>query len=136
MGLRILPAALPLLAAALLTTGCAGRADPFDQSVAQVGREVARLEVHNRSWEDMVVYATRGPVRYRLGTVAGLGDGTFTVSSAVVEPGLRLSLAAAPVGSQRSYEAPMVALAPGDRVVWRLQSSLEHSDLSVRTQRP
>lgn len=136
MGLRFPPAALPLLAAALLTTGCAGRADPFDQSVAQAGREVARLEVHNRSWEDMVVYATRGPVRYRLGTVAGLGDGVFTVSSAVVDPGMLLALAVTPVGSQRAYEAPVVALAPGDRVVWRLQSAMEHSDLSVRTRRP
>lgn len=136
MGIHIRPAALPLLAAALLATGCAGRADPFDQPVAQAGREVASLEVHNRSWEDMVVYATRGPVRYRLGTVAGLGDGMFTVSAAVVEPGMRLSLAVTPVGSQQAYEAPVVALAPGDRVVWRLQSAMEHSDLSVRTRRP
>jgi hypothetical protein len=128
--------ALPLVAACLLSTGCAGRVDPFDRTVSQAGREVASLEVHNRSWEDLVVYATRGPVRYRLGMVMGLGDGVFVVPSSVVDQGLTLSLAASPVGSQQSYHAPPLALSPGDRVVWRLQSALEHSDVSVRTRRP
>lgn len=125
-----------LLVAPGFTSGCAARLDPFEEPVAQAGREVALLEVHNRNGEDMVVYATRGPVRYRLGTVTGLGDGVFTVHSTIVDRGLMLSLAATAVGSQRSYEAPPVALAPGDRVVLRLRSAPELSDVSVTTPRP
>lgn len=132
MAHRLALVALPLVMVPLLTAGCAGRPDPFARNVSVAGREVAHLEVRNRNTEDVVVYATRGSIRYRLGTVPGLADESFVVNAAVVDDGLTLLLAAAPVGSNRSYQTPPLALSPGDRVVWRLLTPMEMSDVSIR----
>lgn len=90
------------------------------------------LEVENRYWADMTVSVRRGVTVTRLGLVTTNGKRSFTIPSVVGAAGTSVVFMADPVGSDSSYESPVVPLARGDRYLWTLAVSLEHSTLVRR----
>ncbi len=120
-----------LLAVAMLATGCGGRrsASPF---VARAERGPMVLEVQNRNWADMTISVRRGGTVTRLGLVTTNGSRSFTIPTVVGAAGVSVVFLADPVGSGSAYPSPTVPLAKGDRYLWTLAVSLEHSTLVRR----
>lgn len=90
------------------------------------------LEVENRYWADMTVAVRRGGTVTRLGLVTTNGRRSFTIPTVTGVAGASVVFLADPVGSADTYESPMVPLARGDRYLWTLAVSLEHSSLVRR----
>jgi hypothetical protein len=90
------------------------------------------LVVTNQNVSEMVIYALRGSMRTRLGSVAGMGTARFRVSDVSINGVGDLRIVADPVGSPRVYTTSVINVVPGARVELRLEESLQISSYSVR----
>lgn len=89
------------------------------------------VAVENRSTRDVVIYAVRGTLRRRLGSVPGLSRAALTVPDTFTSDFGGFSLAATAIASGESYTSDPVAPQPGLRLVLTLEVRLASSALAV-----
>jgi hypothetical protein len=132
-------AALVALAACARGRGTSGaEAGPAADSAAAADSasrpEPARpvpLRIENRSRVDIVVHATRGTMRVRLGTVTAQTSAELRIPAAFVGDAGGLSLVADPVGGRTSSRSPTFTLRNGNRVIWTVDANPALSSLGV-----
>lgn len=124
---------LTAMAAALLLTACAGAS--YDRPSEAHGQSPVQVEVTNNNWLDMTVYAVRGSMRVRLGTVTTGERERFKLPRSVNVAAGELSLLADPIGSGQKYQSQPLIVEPGARVTWSLENQLALSSFSVQSMR-
>ena len=124
---------LGLLALTVAVSGCA---TPAVNKLAELGSEPSSgrfvVEVVNRNWQDMHVYATKGSVKYRLGRVGANETRELRLPNGLAGHTGFVRLAARPTGGRTYYYSDPVALAPGQRLGWSLESNLNFSYYWIR----
>jgi hypothetical protein len=91
---------------------CSGR-DPASNPSPSTA---AMLQVENRGFADMVIYAISGAQRVRLGLATGNSTKSFTIPSALVRGAGPLRFLADPIGGSRSPISEEMVVQPGDIV--------------------
>ena len=126
-----------LLAAAACARGPKFPPPPRDPSIPSAdsaesapARAVA-LRVENRNRADITVYATRGAVRTRLGTVTAATNADLVIPAVYVNDTGGFQLVADPVGGRGSFASQRIVVRSGQRVVWALESTLARSSVAV-----
>jgi hypothetical protein len=74
------------------------------------------LQVENRAFSDMVIYAISGSQRIRLGLATGNSTRGFTIPPAVLRGGGPLRFLADPIGGSRTPVSEEMVVHPGDIV--------------------
>jgi hypothetical protein len=101
----------PVLALVVMLA-CGGRdpgAGPSPESAAQ-------LQVENRGFADMVIYAVSGAQRIRLGLANGNSTKAFTIPSFLLRRAGPLRFLADPIGGSRTPISEDMVVQPGDIV--------------------
>lgn len=75
------------------------------------------VQVENRGFQDMTVYAVRSSQRIRLGIVPGHSTKVFDVPRALLGGLTPLRFIADPIGTTRASVSEEITVAPGDTVV-------------------
>jgi hypothetical protein len=89
------------------------------------------LVVDNDNIAEVVIYALRGNLRSRIGSVRGLSTGRFTVHDVMLGGQGDLRLLADPVGSTKTYTSPVIHVVPGAEVELQVRQNLKISTFSV-----
>jgi hypothetical protein len=76
----------------------------------------AMLQVENRAFADMVIYAVRGAQRVRLGLATGNSTKSFTIPNYLIGGAGPLRFVADPIGGDRTPVSEEMAVQPGDIV--------------------
>jgi hypothetical protein len=76
----------------------------------------AMLQVENRGFADMVIYAVRGGQRTRLGLANGNSTKAFTIPASLIRASGSLRFLADPIGGRRSPISEEMLVQPGDIV--------------------
>jgi hypothetical protein len=105
--IRIIPCV-----AVLLFAGCAGR----NPESAPNPDDAAMVQVENRGFADMVVYAISGAQRVRLGIATGNSTKSFTIPRTLIRGAGQLRFLADPIGGSRSPISEDIVVQPGDVV--------------------
>ncbi|HEY3012070.1 MAG TPA: hypothetical protein VGJ36_04930 [Gemmatimonadales bacterium] len=74
------------------------------------------LQVENRSFADMVIYAVSGAQRIRLGLATGNSTKSFTIPSSLIRGATPLRFLADPIGGSRTPVSEEMIVQPGDIV--------------------
>ncbi len=111
--MRSLRNLLLLLLPVLLLAGCAGTRS---RGAADDGSLRTTVEVENRSWSAVNVYAVRGGQRVRLGTVQAVSTSVLTIPTAVVSGVTSLSFLIDPIGSNRTPITQEISVREGDQI--------------------
>lgn len=74
------------------------------------------LQVDNRGFADMVVYAVSGAQRLRLGLATGNSTKSFTIPSSLLRGAAPLRFLADPIGGSRTPISEDMVVRPGDIV--------------------
>lgn len=119
-----------LLGAAMLTAPLVACVGKRSNTAIDPARE-SYVAVTNNHWLDVVVYAVRSNVRFRLGTVRGLSEGTLPLKRSVVGAGDNIQLLVAPIGSSRYHVTDYVSFGPDMWIDFKVQSPLNLSTLSI-----
>jgi hypothetical protein len=101
----------PVVALAILLA-CGGRSPGSGASP----ESAAMLQVENRSFADMVIYAVSGAQRVRLGLATGNSTKSFTVPSSLIRGAGPLRFLADPIGGSRAPISEEMMVQPGDIV--------------------
>jgi hypothetical protein len=104
---RVLPALL--LAASLACGGRNGGSNPSPD-------DPAMLQVENRGFADMVIYAISGAQRFRLGLATGNSTKSFTIPRGLLRGAGPLRFLADPIGGRRTPISEDIVVQPGDVV--------------------
>ena len=75
------------------------------------------VQVDNRGFLDMAVYAARSVERIRLGTATGNSKTNLRIPSSLVNGLTPLRFIADPIGASRASVSEEITVAPGDTVV-------------------
>jgi hypothetical protein len=116
-------------AAAVLTLGACASGNSMENGSIATG---AVLEVENNNWADMNIYAVRGSMRQRLGTVASFDKRRFVVRSELLLNPDGLLLEADPIGSRDVLRSPPIVVSPGQTVHWDIENHLSLSSAYIR----
>ena len=110
MNVRVLAASVALLGLAACSgfKRGAGTTDPNQPTIVQVD---------NRGFLDMAVYASRSLERIRLGTATGNSKTNLRIPSSLVNGLTPLRFIADPIGATRASVSEEITVAPGDTVV-------------------
>ena len=122
--------ALTVSAAVLTAAACAPRSGSGPQPRA----EPVTVEVTNQNRRDVRVFVIRSGTEVRLGTVVSGRTGIFSYRG--LQPGTSetLRIGAEVIGSGANFSSEGVRVAPGERVMLRLEDLLQSSSISVRRQ--
>ena len=121
---------IPMFALALGTAVAAPAQATDVRAAAQDSvRQGVTINVVNNNWLDMRVYVIVGSVRYRLGTVNGLGRRTLKVPASAVSIGNDIRLVAVPFGQRSATYTRVMLVYPGDKLEYRIESRLALSNL-------
>lgn len=90
------------------------------------------LSVENHNWSDVVVYAVRSGMRYRLGTVTSMQRAELAVPPALTVADGDLRLLLDPIGSRNVFVTDPILVAPGDQVLFSVENHLPLSSWMVR----
>jgi hypothetical protein len=96
----------------VMFAACAGRTADTSSSPDSE----ATLQVENRGFSDMVIYALNGSQRIRLGTATGNSTRTFALPRYLVRTGGPLRFLADPIGGNRTPVSDEMMVQPGDLV--------------------
>ncbi|HUE95618.1 MAG TPA: hypothetical protein VMN39_03115 [Longimicrobiaceae bacterium] len=124
-----LPALLTVLLAVALG-GCSMKNQPQTEPESGELAE-ARVNVMNNNWLDMVVYAERGGMRIRLGTVTSMTREMLTIPQNVLVSSSGIRLIASPIGSSANYATYPFDVWPGDTVEFKIENNLGTSNVST-----
>ena len=72
------------------------------------------LQVENRGFADMVIYAINGAQRIRLGTATGNSTQAFPIPNTLLRGSGSLRFLADPIGGSRTPISEEMAVQPGD----------------------
>ncbi len=121
---------IPMCALALGTAVAAQAQDTDVRAAAQASvRQGVTINVVNNNWLAMRVYVIVGSVRYRLGTVNGLGRQTLKVPASAVSIGTDIRLVAVPSGQRSGIVTLVMFVSPGDELEYRIEQRLALSNL-------
>ena len=121
---------IPMFALALGTAVAAQAQDTDVRAAAQASvRQGVTINVVNNNWLAMRVYVIVGSVRYRLGTVNGLGRQTLKVPVGVVSNGNDIRLVAVPFAQRSATYTREMLVYPGDELEYRIEQRLALSNL-------
>lgn len=117
-----------LLLIAIASAGCSTKQQtrPLSQRDAD-----ARVRVENNNWLDMAIYAERGSMRQRIGTVTSMGREMLTIPRNMLASVSSIRLIASPIGSPSDYATQPVDVWPGDTVDFTIQNSIGISSVST-----
>lgn len=116
----------------LVTSGMGAGCAPAARSAnAADGDERVTVRVENHNWADVNVFAIRGGMRVRLGTVTTASTERFRLPSSFTMASNDLVLVADPIGSRFSYTSPPIMVMPGEQILWRVENNMNHSSLRV-----
>jgi hypothetical protein len=90
------------------------------------------VQVENRNFLDVVIYAVQGGGRIRVGDVTGTSSKTFVVQLNRVSMGGEVRFLADPVGSGRSWTTEALHVFAGQTVQLTIESDVRRSTLSIR----
>ena len=107
-------AMLPLLLGMTLSSACAANSNS-DEAAEPV--PATHLQVQNRAYLDMTIYAYRSSQRTRLGIATGNATTTFTIPQTLIFGATPLRFQADPIGGTRSPVSQEIQVSPGDVVV-------------------
>jgi hypothetical protein len=99
----------PLLALGLACGGGKSAQEPSPSSAAM-------LQVENRGFADMVVYAVSGAQRIRLGIATGNSTKAFTIPLTLLRSAGAIRFLADPIGGNRTPISEEMVVQPGDIV--------------------
>lgn len=115
--------ALLALAGACASAGTAARGPSTTEQPVIV-------EVTNRNWSNMVVYAVRLGARYRLGTVNSMTTQRFRIPKTLAAAsGLRLM--ADPIGSSRTFVTEPIQVSRGQKIEFTVENLITTSNFAV-----
>jgi hypothetical protein len=103
-----------ILVAAALVTLSACNAFKHGDTAASSGPTT--LEVDNRGFVDMTIYAVRNSQRIRLGTALGNKKTDLTIPPALMSGMTQLRFVADPIGGARPSVSEEITVVPGDTV--------------------
>lgn len=128
--------------AALASTACAharpGGATPPATAAGDSAKALTAavgpipVEIDNRSSLDAVVYAVRGSIRQRLGTVAAVSRLSAVLPSSLTDDRGGVAFQAHHLAGNRSFTTDRIVPQPGERLVLTLQTRLDQSTVEVR----
>ncbi len=123
---------IPMFALALGTAVAAQAQDTDVRAAAQASvRQGVTINVVNNNWLAMRVYVIVGSIRYRLGTVNGLGRQTLKVPVGVVSNGNDIRLVAVPFAQRSATYTREMLVYPGDELEYRIEQRLGLSNLFI-----
>jgi hypothetical protein len=96
----------------ILTAGCAGH----NQRPAPNPDDPAMVQVENRGFADMVIYAVSGSQRVRLGLATGNSTKSFTIPATLIRGSSPLKFLADPIGGSRTPITEEMVVQTGDIV--------------------
>lgn len=122
---------LILLAVALAATSSLGACVRGARGIPT--SDTVTIEVENRNYLDVVIYALQGSSRVRIGQVTGTSRGSFDVSLRQISTGGGdVRFLADPVGSSRVWTTEQLHLTGGQIVELYVESDVGRSTLSIR----
>jgi hypothetical protein len=96
----------------MFLAACGGR----QQNSAPDPNNAAMVQVENRGFADMVIYAVSSGTRVRLGLATGNSTKSFTIPPALIRGAGPLRFLADPIGGSRSPITEDILVSPGDVV--------------------
>lgn len=96
----------------VILTACA----PGSKAASPEPASTAMVQVENRGFTDMVIYAINGGQRVRLGLVTGNSTQTFTVPRYLTNGGGPIRFLADPIGGNQTPVSEEMSVRPGDLV--------------------
>ena len=99
-----------MLSMVVVMAGCARNARPASQV------DPTFVEVDNRRFADMVIYAIDGSRRIRIGTATGNVSTKLRIPTSLVGKGHDVQFLADPIGGQRTGVSQTIYVQPGDTV--------------------
>jgi hypothetical protein len=90
------------------------------------------LVVQNRGWENVTVFAVRGPVAIRVGSVDGMSTRTFALTPAILGPGGMIQLKGLRRISGEQFLSTMFDMGPGTSAQWVIETNANLSHVRVR----
>ena len=123
--------ALLALAAAVGVAACASQPRYETADAKAVGWPTVAVEVTNRNWMDIVVYAVTSSQLVRLGSVTTGTLERFELPHSVNTLGGDLYLEARPIGSRQIFRSQYILAVPGDRVIWNVENQQTQSSFRV-----
>ncbi len=121
---------IPMFALALGTAVAApAQATDVRAAAEDSVRQAVTINVVNNNTLSMRVYYMIGSVRYRLGTVTGLGRQTLKVPASLISGGNDIRLVAVAFGQRSANYARVIFVSPGDELEYRIESRLALSNV-------
>ena len=126
--MRTFQRVLLLLAIAATISGCS---KARKNTTAPLPPLPASLRVESHHWLDVVIYAVHDGQRTRLGMAPATKTTGFTIPASMLGQVATIQLIADPVGARGGIASDRIAVRPGTRLVWTLESDLARSALTV-----
>lgn len=92
---------------------------------------VTYVEIDNRHWSTVTIYAVRDGMRRRLGTVDPAHTTRLHLPAHLIDPLGRVQLQAVPDGTGAPIMTDRLPVGAGQRVNWTLEARLEMSSIGV-----
>ena len=126
---RLIPrtAVIATLAAAGLA-GCSHKSGP---SASAAPMETIALEIDNRHYLDVTIYAIHDGQLTRLGVAGGSAHTGMKLPARLLGAGRELRLYGDPIGSSERAITEVIVVQPGQYVQWELEPGLDRSSVSV-----
>lgn len=90
------------------------------------------VTVTNENQRDMVMYAVRSGMRFRLGTVPSLDVRTFTIPSTAIPAAGGVRLMADPVGTAAPHTSEAIPVDHGVAIEFRIKKRIADSYYAIR----
>ncbi len=129
--MRVLSTLVAALGICLTVPACSSVGSSPRNGPLPPARETTSVNVSNRNWSDVVVYAVRSGTRHRLGTVTTNQIRRFTLPREMEVPGGDLRLLADPVGGSERFESGTIHVVPGQTIELSLENQLSISSVAV-----
>lgn len=117
------------IAAFLGLAGCAGKSEQQTGPLPP-GDADAHVQVTNHNWLDMAIYAERGSMKVRLGTVTSMASEKLTIPRNLMGLSSSIRLIASPIGSSADYATYPVDVWPGDTIDFKIENNLGNSNVT------
>jgi hypothetical protein len=89
------------------------------------------LEITNRHYLDIIIYAIHDGQRTRLGVAGGSAHTEMVFPSRLLGVGRELRLYGDPIGSSERAITEVIVVQPGQYIEWLLESGLDRSTVGV-----
>ena len=127
-GRRFPPLAIAALVTAASLAGCSHKADP---TVVPDPLEKIPLEINNRHYLDITIYAIHDGQRTRLGVAGGSAHTEIMLPARILGVGRDVQLLGDPIGSPERALTEVIIVKPGQFIEWLLESGLDRSTVGV-----